>query len=161
MAVTHFLTEFTHVSRHFEAYSRKNVEGKLFWKCGLRNLPERLVLSSESAKDLDVFMVFQFYFYSFLHFFLKWVLWTHRLFFLKLWDQFSIQFSLNNFFLFSTLNSKMSKNWCKLRHKLRNGQNLPHESPNFTNYFFLCNFTHNFGHFSTSLRPHYINSFSK
>ena len=25
---------------------------------------------------------------------------------------------------------------CKLRPKLCNGQNLPHESPNFTNYFF-------------------------
>ena len=46
----------------------------------------------------------------------------------------------------------------KMRHKVRNGQNLPHESPNFTNYF-LSNFTYNLSHFSTSLRPNYQNSF--
>ena len=48
---------------------------------------------------------------------------------------------------------------CKRRHKVRNGQNLPHESPNFTNYFFQSNFTYNLSHFSTSLRPDYQNSF--
>ena len=41
-------------------------------------------------------------------------------------------YSQNNFpyrfFLFSTLNSKMSGNMCKMCHK-----NLPHESPNCTN----------------------------
>jgi hypothetical protein len=47
----------------------------------------------------------------------------------------------------------------KMRHKVRNGQNLPHESPNFTNYYFQSDFTYNFSHFSTSLRPHYQNSF--
>ena len=29
----------------------------------------------------------------------------------------------------------------ELRHKVRNGQNLPHESPNFTNHFFQSHFT--------------------
>ena len=53
----------------------------------------------------------------------------------------------------------MSRNMRKLRHKVRNGQNLPHESQNFTNYFFLSSFTYNFGHFSTSLRPDYHNIF--
>ena len=58
-------------------------------------------------------------------------------------------------FLFSTLNSKLSWNICKLRPKVRNGQNIPHESPNFTNYFFQSNFTYNFSNVSTSLTPHY------
>ena len=31
----------------------------------------------------------------------------------------------------------MSRNMCNLRHKVRNGQNLPHESLNFANYLFL------------------------
>ena len=53
----------------------------------------------------------------------------------------------------------MSRNTRKLRHKVRNCQNLPYESPNFTIYFFHSNFTYNLGHFSTSLRPHYQNSF--
>ena len=42
---------------------------------------------------------------------------------------------------------------------MRNGQNLPHECPNLTKYFFLDNFTYNLSHFSTILRPHYQNSF--
>ena len=61
--------------------------------------------------------------------------------------------------LFSTLNSRMSRKMCKLRHKVRIGQNLPNESPNDKNNFFLSNFTDNLGHFSTNLRPHYQNSF--
>ena len=63
--------------------------------------------------------------------------------------------------LFSTLNSKMSRNMCKLCHKVRKVQNLPHKSPHFTNYSFCSHFTYNFSHFSTSLRQHYHNSFSK
>ena len=51
----------------------------------------------------------------------------------------------------------MSRNMRKMRHKVRNGQNLPHESPNFT-IFFQSNFTYNLSHFSTSLRSHYQNS---
>ena len=53
----------------------------------------------------------------------------------------------------------MSRYKCKLCHKVRNGQNLLHESPNFTNYFFQSKFRYNLGHVSTSLRPHYQNSF--
>ena len=62
---------------------------------------------------------------------------------------------------FFILNSKMSRNIRKLCHKVCNSQNLPHESPNFRNYFFTSNFMDNLGHFSTILRPHYKNSFSK
>ena len=36
---------------------------------------------------------------------------------------------------------------CKLCHKIRNGQNLPYENPNFKNNFFLSNFMDNLGHF--------------
>ena len=38
-------------------------------------------------------------------------------------------------FLFSTLNSKMSRNMCKLGHEVLNGQNIPHESPNLATLF--------------------------
>ena len=62
-------------------------------------------------------------------------------------------------FSFPFLDSKISRYMCKLHRKVRNGQNLPHESPNFTNYFFQSNFTYNWGNVSTSLRPHYQNSF--
>ena len=48
---------------------------------------------------------------------------------------------------------------CKFCHKVRNNQKLSHESPNFGKYFFLSNFTGNFGNFSTNLRPHYQTSF--
>ena len=37
----------------------------------------------------------------------------------------------------------MSRNMRKLCPKVRNGQNLPHESPNFRNNLFLSNFTDN------------------
>ena len=38
-AVTHFVTQFTHVSKHFGVYSRKqrkDIWRKMFSKCGLR-----------------------------------------------------------------------------------------------------------------------------
>ena len=46
-----------------------------------------------------------------------------------------------------------------MRHKVRNGQNLPHESQNFTKKKIQSNFTYNLSHFSTSLRPQTV--FSK
>ena len=42
---------------------------------------------------------------------------------------------------------------------MRNGQNLLHESQNFTNIFLLSHFTYNLSNFLTSLKPHYQNSF--
>ena len=68
---------------------------------------------------------------------------------------FSNQFSLIFFCLFSILNSKISRNMCKLLHKVRNGQNLLHESPKFTNNFLSSHFTYNLSHFLTSLKPQY------
>ena len=65
------------------------------------------------------------------------------------WDQlFKTVFPI--FFLFSTLNSKMSRNMRKVFHKVCTGQNLPHESPNFTNYFFQSDFMYNLSQFSSS-----------
>ena len=62
-------------------------------------------------------------------------------------------------FLFSILHSKMSINMCKMCHKVPNGKNLPSESPNFRNFIFVSNFTDILFLLSTSLRPHYQNSF--
>ena len=53
-----------------------------------------------------------------------------------LWKILGTKLVLQNSFplfslLFSTLNSRMSRNMCKLCHKVCNNQILPHESPNF------------------------------
>ena len=61
--------------------------------------------------------------------------------------------------MFRIINSKMSRNMCKWRHKVRNGTILPHWSTHFQNNFFLSNFTDNLSHFFTNLRPHNQNSF--
>ena len=69
-----------------------------------------------------LFLFFSFLFFSkLLHVFLKVVLWTHKTFFTQMWDNILKMFSLNIFFCFSTVNSKMSRNVCKLRHKVSNG----------------------------------------
>ena len=44
------------------------------------------------------------------------------------------QFFQKKILLFSFLTSRMSRKMCKLRHRVRNGKNLPHESPNFENF---------------------------
>ena len=67
------------------------------------------------------------------------------------WDHIFKSVFPKQLFLFSILHSKLSRNMCKLCHKVRNGQNLPYESPNFRNHFFLSNFTDSLVHFSTSL----------
>ena len=72
---------------------------------------------------------------------------------------FQNSFPLFFFVLFYPLNSKISWNMRNMHHKVRNGQNLPHESLNLINNFFQSNFIYNLRHFSTSLRPHYQNSF--
>ena len=45
--------------------------------------------------------------------------------------------------LFSTVRSSMSRNRCKLCHKLRDSRNIHPWSPNFWNYICLSNFTDN------------------
>ena len=64
------------------------------------------------------------------------ILGTKLLLLVDFWDQIFKTVFPKFFVWFSTLYSKMSRNMRKMRHKVRNGQNLPHESPNFTNYFF-------------------------
>ena len=49
--------------------------------------------------------------------------------------------------------------WCILRHKLRNGKNLPPWSQNLRNDCFLNIFMDYLGHLSTNLKPHDQNSF--
>ena len=88
------------------------------------------------------------------------ILGTKLVLLVNFWDHiFKTVFPKKN--LFSTQNSKMSWNMCKLRHKVRNCQNLPHKSLNFTNYFFKSNFTYNLGHVSPNLRPNYQKKNSK
>ena len=60
---------------------------------------------------------------------------------------------------FSTFRSRMSRNRCKLRHKLHNDQNIPPLSPFFFTYIFQSIFIDNWGHFFTNLRPNNPNIF--
>ena len=101
--------------------------------------------------EVDNFLSFQFW--TIPKYVFKW------LFLRRIFKSLKFKVFPEQFGLFTTLNSKMSRNMRKMCHKVRNGQNLPHESPNFTNYFFKSNFTYNLSHFSTSLRPQYQNSF--
>ena len=150
------MTHFTHVSSHFGVYCRiqKNYLGKTVLKMWSQILTKNNVKvhkttfrkKCEKKHDENVYNIWR-------------ILGTKLLLLKEFWDQiFKTVFS-NNFFLFSTLNSKMSKNMRNMRHKVRNGQNLPNESPNFTNYFFQSIFTYNLSHFPTSLRPDYHDSF--
>ena len=94
-----------------------------------------------------------------------WNLWrilgTKLVLLVDFWDHIFKTVFPKHFFLFFTLNSKMSRNMRKMRHKVRYGQNLHHESLNFTNYLFWSNFVYNLSYFSTSLTPHYQNNFTK
>ena len=81
------------------------------------------------------------------------ILWTKLNLLVDFWGHISKQCSINNVFSSSSLISRMSRNMCILRHKVRNGQKISHESQN------LSNFMDNLGNFSRNLRPHYQNSF--
>ena len=78
-------------------------------------------------KIVDAFMFFP-------CFFLKVVLQKQRPFFHKKETTFLKQFSKFFASLFSSLNSRTSKNMCKLRHQISNGKNLSHGSPNFKHF---------------------------
>ena len=161
MAVTHFVTHFTHVSRHFGVKCRK--QKKMFREKCFEN-----VVSYVNKKLLK----------SPQNYFYKKVQGLQKNKNKKLWKRLQsladsgdqttsfgrflrpdFQNSFPYFLFFSTLNSKMSRKMRKMRHKVLNGQNLPNESPNFTNNFFQSNFTYNLSHFFTSLRPDYQNIF--
>ena len=137
-AVTQFVTQFTHVSRHPRVSSRKQKKNSL-GKTVLKMWSQKSTRTNSFVpRSRQRLLTLSFFFFAFfLHFFLKVVLWTNRPLFYKSETIFSIQVSLNIFSSsFSVSNSRMSRNMCELRHKVRNGQNLPHES----------------------LRPHYQNS---
>ena len=70
-----------------------------------------------------------------MHFFLKVIVWTNILFYHKSETRFTKQLFLNLFVLFSTQSSKLSRNICKLRVKLRNTTIYPTWGP--ISIFFL------------------------
>ena len=113
-------------------------------KCGLRNPLEGTVVAPESAKDCWRFNFLKVFCCCFFLLFFKVVLWADDLFFYTTETTFSKHllsvFSKSNFFL--------PRNMPKLHHKVCNGQNIPHGSPNFWNYHFLSNFTDNLCSFS-------------
>ena len=121
----------------FNVENKKMVQGKLFCKGGLRfkekiafvSTKQLLETSAKTNKNKNKKTMKTCSFFGGFQ--------GQNQFFWQISETtFSKQFSLNNFCLFPTLNSNMSRNMCKLCHKVRNGQNLPHESLNFTNYFF-------------------------
>ena len=154
----HFVTQVKHVSRHFEVYSRKQnkLSRENFLKHLVSDLTKRIayvytkLLLEKSTKkwkkkNENIYN-------------LRRIWGTKPVLLVDFWDRIFKKASLNNFFSFYP-RLQMASNMCKLPHKVHNGQNLPHKSPNFTNYFFQSIFTYNLGHISTSLRPHYHNSF--
>ena len=111
-AITQCLKQFTYVSRHFKVqnrkkliYLRKTVLKIWFQKFTKNNYccPYKL------PNIINAFMVFTFKWFLVFELFLKVVLWIHRLLSHKSETTFSKQFLLNNFCLFSILNSRMYK----------------------------------------------------
>ena len=98
------------------------------------------------------FLVFSFF--SFCTFFLKVILWAHNFCLTYLRPHFQNRFPNFFFVLFCSLNSKMSRNMCKWRHKVRKDSILCPWSSNFWNNFFLSIFSDNLSHFFTNLRSH-------
>ena len=105
----------------------KNVKEKLFWKCCLRNPQEELVLSPESAKDSGRYRVFLFLFSLVFALFSKNSFVDTYVICSQIWDHIFKTVLPKYFLLFSNLNSKMSRNMCKLQHKVRNGHFYPME----------------------------------
>ena len=83
---------------------------------------------------------------------------TSAFFFDKSETTFSKHCFLIFLFLFCNLNSKISWNMCTWRHKVCKGPMLPHQSPNFWNYFFSV-YIYGQKTFFTNLQPHNQNSF--
>ena len=73
---------------------------------------------------------------------------TSAIFFWKIRDHLFKTVFPKFFCLFCNLNSKMSRNICKWRQKLRNGPILPPWSPNIWNYVFLSIFMDHLSNFS-------------
>ena len=106
LAFTHFLTQFTHVSRHPQASS------KTVLKIWSRKSKRRSYLASESAKDCGHFHVF---FSKKKKLFLKVVVWTHGTFVHKSETTFLKQSSLNNYFCFLKCLDTLNREPCYSR----------------------------------------------
>ena len=88
----------------------KNVLTKLFWE-------ESAPKNKKKHKSV----------HNLLH-----IIGTKLVLFVNCWDHIFPK----QFFLFCILACKMARNMRKLWQKVRNGQNLPTENPNFRNFFF-------------------------
>ena len=134
MAVTPFVMHFTHISWHFVVYSRKQQKylGKTVLKIWCQMLKKKFLSvhkttfrkkceNKKNKKNKNYENIYN----------LLRILGTQLILLVDFWDHiFKTVFPF-----FFTLNSKMSRSMRKMCHKVCNGQNLPHESPNFTNYF--------------------------
>ena len=134
MAVTHFVTQLTHVSRNFRAWNRKQkyFSREKYFKILCQKFTKMTCFVLIISQRLKMFLCLLFFiFYLFFALFL----WTQQHF----WDHiFKTVFPNDLFCLFCNLHSR---------------------SPNFCNYFFQIIFTDNLIHFFTNLRTHNQNSF--
>ena len=123
------------------------------------NSLEGLVLSPKSAKDCWRFHVFVLCFFFFT--FSKSSFAEQQAPVSEIWGHgFKTVFPKQFFVLFSTLNSRISRNMSYLRHKVRNGKKIPPWSPNYTSYIVLSNLIDNLGNIFTNLRQHYFTKFT-
>ena len=129
----HFLTQLTHVFRHPRVQSRK-----------------------QNKKGASVYKMYSQQQFFFLHFFLKLVLWSNWPLFHKSESTFQTVFP-KQFSFFSSLNSRMSINICKLHQQVCNSQNLLHVSKFFLYFLFSKKLKKQFRIFYTILRLDYQN----
>ena len=138
MVVTHFVAQFTHVSRHFGVNNKKKKMKKNSLGTTVLKMWSQICESVHNLwRTLGTTLVLLVYF------------WDHT---------FETVFPQNRFSFF-TLNSKSLETCVNCVKKCKTTKIYPHESLNFRNSLKKSNFTNNLGYFSTSLRPHYQNSF--
>ena len=99
-----------------------------------------------------MYVIYFYFFFIFLFNFFKFFSSNRRFvetsaFLWQIWDYIFKTVFPKVFVLFCNLQSKMSRNMCKWRHKVRNGPIFPPWSPTFWNNFFWSIFTDNLSHF--------------
>ena len=116
MAITDFMAQFTHVSRHF--VTQKNVKENCFENVVSEIYKKNLFGRHNPPMIVNVFMFFCFYFcFNLLHFFLKLFVGHIGYFCLQIWDHTFKTVFPKQFVLFSIVNFKISRNMCKLCNK--------------------------------------------
>ena len=123
----------------FQVENKKNGLGKTVLKMWSQQSPRRISFFPQNPPMIvNVFMVFCFNFLVFA-LFLKVVFWTHKPLFCKICDLIFKTVFPKHFFLFSIVHSKMSRNKCKLRHKLGKSHFYPMkvQISNISKLFFL------------------------